>query len=63
VTFLFRLETSAGSPAEPPSLRTAVPNWCPGDTIPLAAGRTLRVVETRASAEPDGDATLIVEDA
>lgn len=60
MAFLFRLETVAGSLAEPPLLSSAVPNWQPGDTIPLG-GRTLRVV-----AVPDDDAeqapVLVVEE-
>jgi hypothetical protein len=44
--FLFKLETEDGTPAEPPSLSSAVPNWRPGDTIPLGR-RTLRVVGMR----------------
>jgi hypothetical protein len=43
MAFLFRLETADGAPAEPPTLTSAVPNWRPGDTIPLGR-RTLRVV-------------------
>jgi hypothetical protein len=35
MAFQFRLETEAGSPADPPSIKSAVPNWRPGDTIPL----------------------------
>jgi hypothetical protein len=34
---LFRLETVDGTPAEPPTLRAAVPNWSIGDTIPRPA--------------------------
>jgi hypothetical protein len=41
------------------SIRTAVPNWRPGDTIPLA-GRSLRVVEVRE--EADQTPRLVVED-
>lgn len=36
-----------GSLAEPHTFSTAVPNWRPGDTIPLGGSRTLRVVEVR----------------
>jgi hypothetical protein len=55
--FLFRLETAGGTPAEPSTLKSAVPNWRAGDTIPLGA-RTLRVLEVR-----DGDPpVLVVED-
>jgi hypothetical protein len=46
MAFLFRLETMDGAPAEPPTLTAAVPNWRPGDTIPLGA-RMLRVVDVR----------------
>jgi hypothetical protein len=60
MAFLFRLETADGGPAEPPTLTSAVPNWGPGDTIPLGHG-TLRVVRVR-----DEDAgqppVLVVED-
>jgi hypothetical protein len=44
--FLFRLETTDGEPAEPPTLASAVPNWRAGDTISLGRG-TLRVVRVR----------------
>jgi hypothetical protein len=58
--FLFRLETADGAPAEPPTLRSAVPNWRAGDTIPLGE-RTLRVVRVR---DDDGEQppVLVVED-
>jgi hypothetical protein len=60
VAFMFRLEQEDGSPADPPTLKSAVPNWRPGDTIPLGR-RTLRVVATR---DDDADQTpaLVVED-
>jgi hypothetical protein len=37
----FRLELEDGTPADPPTFRTAVLTWKAGDTIPLraAAGR------------------------
>ena len=59
--FYFRLEHEDGTPADPPDLHTAVPNWRAGDTIPLGADRMLRVVETRFK-DPD-DPVLVVEDA
>ena len=43
MALLFRLETTDGVPADLPTLTSAVPNWSSGDTIPLGAGRTLRV--------------------
>ena len=33
--FTFTLELEDGTPAHPPVLRTAVPTWSAGDTIPL----------------------------
>ena len=60
MAFLFRLETADGARAEPSTLRTAVPNWRPGDTIPLGH-RTLRVVGIRDD-NADQPPVLIVED-
>jgi hypothetical protein len=59
--FTFTLEHEDGSPAEPPTLSSAVPNWSPGDTIPLGGNRSLRVVEVRPGPEPDGDPVLVIE--
>jgi hypothetical protein len=56
--FYFKLEREDGTPADPPTLHTAVPNWQAGDTIPLGADRMLRVIETRFE---DGDLVLVVE--
>jgi hypothetical protein len=59
--FLFRLETPEGTPADPPTLTSAVPNWKVGDTAPL--GRTmLRVVGIRDD-DADQPPVLIVEEA
>jgi hypothetical protein len=33
MTFTVKLEQADGTPADPPTLRTAVPNWSPRDTI------------------------------
>jgi hypothetical protein len=62
MAFLFRLETADGAPAEPPTLTSAVPNWRPGDTIPLGRSRTLRVIGVRDD-EADQPPVLVVEDA
>jgi hypothetical protein len=51
--FTFTLEHEDGSPAEPRTFSTAVPNWAPGDTIPLGNGRALRVIEIQPGLEPD----------
>ena len=37
----FKLERTDGTPADPPTYRTGVYSWRPGDTIPLGATRTL----------------------
>jgi hypothetical protein len=58
--FSFKLEHEDGTPADPPTLHTAVPNWAPGDTIPLGRDRTLRVGEIRPG-DPDENPTLVVE--
>jgi hypothetical protein len=49
-----------GRPPTRPVLHTAVPSWQAGDTIPLSADWTLRVVETRFA---DDDPVLVVETA
>jgi hypothetical protein len=58
--FLFRLQTTQGAPAEPPTLSAAVPNWSPGHTIHLGR-RTLRVVDVRDE-DADQPPVLVVED-
>ena len=57
----FKLERTDGTPADPPTYRTGVYEWRSGDTIPLGAIRTLRVVEVRRD-DPDEPAVLVVED-
>jgi hypothetical protein len=58
MAFSFKLEHEDGTPADPPTLHTAVPNWRPGDTIPLGADRTLRVIDVRPGEDAD---VLVVE--
>ena len=60
MAFMYKLEHEDGTPADPPTLRTAVPNWRPGDTIPLGR-RTLRVVAVRDD-DADQPPRLVVED-
>jgi hypothetical protein len=59
--FAFKLEREDGTPADPPTFRTAVPNWSAGDTIPLGRERKLRVVGIVVTNE-DEPSVLIVED-
>jgi hypothetical protein len=61
MAFLFKLETTDGVPAEPPTLSSAVPNSKAGDTIPLG-GKMLRVVGLRDD-DADQPPVLIVKEA
>ena len=45
--FTFRLERLDGTPADPPVLHAAVPNWNPGDEVFFGGGRSLRVIGRR----------------
>jgi hypothetical protein len=57
-----KLEHPDGTPADPPTLKSAVPNWSIGDRIPLGPGRPpLLVVGLRAANDPDQYALLVVE--
>ena len=47
MAFTFKLVQVDGTPADPPSLDTAVPTWRSGDTIALGRDRILRVIESR----------------
>jgi hypothetical protein len=58
MAFTFKLQHEDGTPADPHTLHTAIPNWRPGDTIPLGRDRALRVVEIRPG--PDGEPVLVV---
>lgn len=62
MAFTFTLEYADGTPAAPPVLQTAVPNWSVGDTIPLRAEGMFRVVEVRPSTA-DENPVLVVEPA
>jgi hypothetical protein len=53
MTFTIRLERANGTPAEPPTIRSAVTDWRTGDTIPIAAGCSLRVVGIVATNEDE----------
>ena len=65
MAFAFRLEHEDGTPADPPTLKAAVPNWQAGDTIALGRSRMLRVVAFRLDEGSDGEpvSVLVVEDA
>ena len=58
--FLFGLDTLDGSPADPPTLSAAVPDWPVGSTIHVR-GRTLRVIGKRDD-DADHPPVLVVEE-
>lgn len=60
VRVLFKLESEDGTLAEPPTMSSAVPNWCSGDTIQLVH-RALRVIGKRDD-DADQPPVLEVED-
>jgi hypothetical protein len=60
MAFFYGLEHEDGTPADPTTFRTAVPNWRAGDVIPLPHG-SLQVVEVRDD-DADQAPTLVVED-
>jgi hypothetical protein len=60
MAFLFRLEAVDGTPIDPVSITSAVPNWRAGDSIPLGH-KTLRVVRVRDD-DADQPPVLVVED-
>jgi hypothetical protein len=62
MAFTFKLEHPDGTPADPPTLQSAVPNWEIGDQIPMGPGKpALAVVGLRAVNDPDLHALLVVE--
>ena len=62
MTHTFKLERLDGTPADPPSIKSSVLAWSPGDRIPISAGRSLQVVRTRRE-DPDELPVLVVEEA
>ncbi|RPJ83727.1 MAG: hypothetical protein EHM13_06765 [Acidobacteria bacterium] len=57
----FKLEHPDGTPADPPTLRSAVPDWAIGDKIPFGPSkRSLLVVGIRNASEPTHQALLVV---
>lgn len=59
--FTFKLERVDGTPADPATFHTVVPNWRIGDTIPLGRERALRVIGTRHAHGSDEGPVLVVE--
>jgi hypothetical protein len=59
MTFTFKLEREDGTPADPPVLRTAVPNWSVGDTIHRGPEKAALPV-TRTRIDPDDQELVLV---
>ena len=60
MAFLFKLVLEDGTPADPPMLDVAVPNWSAGDTIPLGRDRMLRVIDVLPAKGDDDEPVLVV---
>jgi hypothetical protein len=60
MTFTYQLEQKDGTPADPPTVRTAAPTR-PGDIIPVGRDRTLRVIGARPGGGLDEETVLVVE--
>jgi len=60
MSFTFTLEHEDGSPAEPPTFSTAVPNWSPGDVIPFGRPRFAARRRGARTHDPDSDPVLVV---
>lgn len=61
MAFTFKLEHPDGTPADPPTLRSAVPVWKPGHTIPRGPGKPpLLVLGVHANTDHEHDGVLIV---
>jgi hypothetical protein len=53
MAFMFRLEHEDRTPADPPTLASAVPDWRRGDAIPWMAGHFAWLTfETRTQTRP-----------
>jgi hypothetical protein len=58
--FTYKLEREDGTPADPPTYKTAATSWRPGETIPLGRDRMLRVVDVRPAKDDDDQPVLVV---
>ena len=59
MAFSYPLEDEDGTPADPPTLRTAVSECSPGDTSPRGRDQAQSVTEVREVDERDGDPVLV----
>ena len=61
MAFIYRLELEDGTPADPPTFRSAsAVTWSAGDTIPMGR-KTLRVIAVRDD-DADRPPALVVEE-
>jgi hypothetical protein len=62
MAFTFKLENPDRTLADPPTIRSAIPNWEVGDRIPFGPQKpALLVVGVRNASEPTHQALLVVE--
>jgi hypothetical protein len=62
MAFTFKLENPDGTPADPPTIKSAVPNWKVGDQIPRGPDKpALEVVGVRTVSDAEHQALLVVE--
>jgi len=61
MAFTFKLEQEDGTPADPPTLRAAVPNWSLDDTNPT--GRRPHALRSWTSAGRNFRTVLVVKEA
>ncbi len=57
--FKYQLELEDGTAAG--DYTAAVPNWKPGDTIPLGGGKSLRVVAVKLAGDDQSAGVLVVD--
>jgi hypothetical protein len=64
MAFVYKLEHEDGTPADPPSIRSAPGvTWSAGDMIPLGRDRMLRVTEVQPAKKTDEEPVLVVKSA
>jgi hypothetical protein len=58
----YRLEHTDGTPADPPTIRSAAGvTWRPGDTMPLGPERVLHITEIKPATHAEEYPVLVVE--
>jgi hypothetical protein len=61
MAFIFKLEHEDGTPADPPTLHTAAPNWSPWRHDPAQPRQDLVVIEIRPGRSEGDNPVLVVK--